>query len=59
VVQDDGSRLRQLAPGGADSYEPAWSPDAKRIAFVRSRLPGTEIWTMDADGSDLRLLTGR
>ena len=34
--------------------EPAWSPDGGRVAFGR----GTQLWVMDADGSDARPLDG-
>ena len=34
--------------------QPAWSPDGRRIAFVR----GSELWVMDADGTDARALEG-
>lgn len=41
---------------------PVWSPDSRRIAYVRSappgRNPGLELWVMDADGGhDHRLLS--
>jgi len=37
---------------------PAWSPDGGLIAFVRSRMhEGSEIWVMNADGSNQRKLT--
>jgi dipeptidyl aminopeptidase/acylaminoacyl peptidase len=48
---------------GFSASEPAWSPDANRIAFTRRIIePGApladdEIYVMDADGSDLVRLT--
>jgi TolB protein len=36
---------------------PSWFPDGKRIAFQSSRSGRMEIWSMKADGSDLRQLT--
>jgi TolB protein len=65
VVNADGSGLKALfdVPGSYDSA-PAWSPDAKRIAFesnadVNGANPehDMEVWTMAADGSDTRQLT--
>ena len=44
----DGSRLRRLTEGES----PAWSPDGRRIAFVR----GDEVRLIGADGSGERLL---
>ena len=45
------------------NVSPAWSPDGKRIAFMSNRLHGERVvkrkalFTMDADGSDVRILT--
>ena len=46
VMNADGSGVTKLA-GGVGGNEPAWSPDASLIAFVR----GDGIWVMHADGS--------
>jgi TolB protein len=66
VVHPDGTGLRQLT-GNTETYEssPAWSPEGRLIAFIRSpRGPGEldsppseEIHVMDADGSNERRLT--
>jgi TolB protein len=37
---------------------PVWFPDGKRLAFQSSRSGRMEIWTMNADGTHLRQLTG-
>ena len=56
----DGSSPRRLTRATED-YEPRWSPDRSKIAFLRYGLtevaPGVQrfssyLWTMDADGSD-------
>ena len=49
VMAADGSEVRLIGPG----TEPAWSPDGWRLAFVH----GADIWVMNTDGSDRRLLT--
>jgi len=65
AVNADGSGLTTLFDvAGAFDSAPAWSPDGRRIAFesdadVGGRNPerDLEIWTMAADGSDVRQLT--
>lgn len=55
VVRPDGSGLRALTNVVASDMYPAWSPDATRIAFIRSESAfRSEIWMMDVDGSDPR-----
>src|SRR6266542_3019965 len=50
----DGSHARRLFQCGARGCrEPAWSPDGRRIAFVS----GQDIYTVNADGTDIRRLT--
>lgn len=38
---------------------PAWSPDGTKIAFVSNRDNASFIYTMNADGSNLQILTDR
>jgi TolB protein len=52
VVDLGSGRLKTIA-GGAYAGEPAWSPDGSRLAFARGR----DLYTVAADGSDLRPLT--
>ncbi len=41
---------------GAVSYQPAWSPDGRRIAFLSNHGGSLGVWTMDADGTGIRRL---
>jgi TolB protein len=69
VADVDGSNRRRLTDNNASDGFPAWSPDGKRIAFASNRAESapcfydecagftTELYVMDADGSDVRRLT--
>jgi TolB protein len=72
VVGADGSGLRNLTRSSCTGLcltneEPAWSPDGKRIAFVRTLgpvPPGRQpriagIFVVNADGTNVRQLTQR
>ncbi len=53
----DGKHLRRLTDDPATERDPAWSPDARHIAFVRLAQPTDtvgDIYTMNADGSNVR-----
>jgi TolB protein len=65
VMNADGTNVRQLTqrdPGsGTADHIPTWSPDGQRIAFMRWNATArprnaSAIWSMNADGSDARLL---
>lgn len=44
-------------PKGAGDVRPVWSPDGKQIAFESDRAGNSDIYVMNADGSNLRPLT--
>jgi DNA-binding beta-propeller fold protein YncE len=62
VMEADGSNVVRLTTDIAPEYQPAWSPDGGRIAFVR--VPVMEAWdeifnaprifTMNPEGGDVR-----
>ena len=64
LVPSDGSPSRQLTYAWSDSA-PAYSPDGRWLAFVRSERDGAgkvgkpQIWVMPTAGGDARKLTDR
>ena len=57
TINADGSDLTQLTDSPGFDFDPSWSPDGKRIAFRKEQSEETEIWVMNADGTDQRRLT--
>jgi Tol biopolymer transport system component len=49
-----GGKATRLTHGLAYDYQPRWSPDGKRLAFVSDRTGGENLFTMAADGGDVR-----
>ena len=68
VMTLDGAHLRNLTRHPSIDTAPSWSPDGRQIVFASNRRrffeefgesSGTDIYVMNADGSDVRRLTGR
>ena len=55
VVHVDDGNLTSLAGGG---FDPAWSPDGTRLAFVGGLPRPLDIYVVNAEGGDARLLAG-
>jgi Tol biopolymer transport system component len=53
VMDPDGDNLTQLSDDSANEGSLDWSPDGKKLAFVRE----SSIYVMNADGSGLAALT--
>lgn len=58
VVNRDGSDVRRLTTTPGTDDQPAWSPDGTRLAFRSERSGSVQVWTMQADGSAPRQVTG-
>ena len=60
IVRSDGSELQNLTNNAAVDAGPVWSPDGKRLLFVRGELSGaSQLHIMNADGSGAHPVTPR
>ena len=57
VIPVEGGTPQRLTNDGTSNTRPRWTPDSQRIVFVSDRSNGSQIWSMKADGSDLRGVT--
>lgn len=54
----NGDNLSKITGDPPRNFQSAFSPDGSKIAFIRNELnPDTELWIMDADGTDQVRLT--
>ena len=58
VANRDGSGLTRLTTYEGIDDNPAWSPDGTKIAFRSARGGQSQIWIMNADGSNQRNMMG-
>jgi TolB protein len=57
AVDSPGVVQRLTFGRGSDNGSPTFSPDGRQIAFFSSRSKYPQIYTMDADGTNVQLLT--
>ena len=54
IMNVDGTHTRRISRGNYYDFVPRWAPDGTRIAFSSSRDGTNGVYTMRADGSDVR-----
>jgi TolB protein len=57
AMSADGGSRRPLTRNQVNDWGPAWSPDGSRIVFLSGLQDVYDIYTMRADGTDVRRLT--
>ena len=59
VVSADGTGLRNLTHSQTDQYDATWSPDSRKIAFVRHVIGQSrrQIYTVSVSGGETRNLS--
>ena len=57
TVPVDGGAPQPVTHEGASNTRPRWTPDSKRLLFVSDRAGGSQIWSMNPDGSDSKQVT--
>ena len=57
-MEADGTGVTNLTQAnGGDNFTPSWSPDGTKILFRKAVENASQIWVMDADGSDQTAVT--
>jgi len=57
LVPVGGGTPRRLTEQGNRNERPRWSPDSRQIAFISDRGGSSQVWIMNADGSQARQIT--
>jgi Tol biopolymer transport system component len=57
AINVDGGGLTNLTNSPGVDLSPSWSPDGNRIAFNSARSSPSDVYTMNADGSDVFRVT--
>lgn len=57
TVPMEGGKAKALTSGIAWSFQPTFSPDGKKIAFISDRDGADNLWVMDANGENAYAVT--
>lgn len=57
AMQSSGAGLRQITSVPDGAYDPAWSPDGRRIAYTARNGVRHDVWVAGADGSNAQVVT--
>ncbi|MCC6860871.1 MAG: PD40 domain-containing protein [Bryobacterales bacterium] len=57
IMNVANGRFDQLTHGVGKNENPSWAPDGRHLVFASNRSGSTQIWTMLADGTQLKQLT--
>ena len=57
TVGVNGGLPRQITRDGIMNGRPRWSPDSRQIYYVSNRDGSSQVWRMDADGSNARQIS--
>ncbi len=59
VLEIATQQMTQLTFGAGRNEHPSWAPDGRHIVFSSNRAGGTQIWTMLADGTQVKQLSAQ
>src|SRR5687767_5467424 len=54
IIDLESDEVRQFTYGNTNDACPRWSPDGRRIAFLRAKGGRTQIWFIDITGGEAR-----
>lgn len=57
AMNANGTGVTRLTSNAVCDWQPCWSPDGSRIAFISNRAGAYEVYVMNADGSNPQRLT--
>jgi TolB protein len=57
IMDVASKRIEQLTHGAGRNENPSWAPDGRHLVFSSTRSGSAQIWTMLADGTQIRQLT--